>query len=325
VLDDLEAQQVVRALEPAAVEFSRKAHADLENERQRLDQHWQQRLQRARYEVELAERRYQAVDPSNRLLAASRERRWAEALGEHRHVQEDYDRFARATPRALTEAERARLAALAADLPALWSAPATTKAARKQIIRCLVAPVVVHVRCDSAVAGVTIHWIGGYHSEHAIIRPVATYARLRDLEPLMQRVHELRESGQTAPQIAEALNAEGFYPPKRSGAFTTPVVHPLRKRRGLIGNERLHHELLGRTEWWLTDLARELTMSHLKLRAWATRGWVHSRQTPVPGYWILWAAKDEVRRLRKLLAQSRRGVNSDSSELRTPKKRKGDK
>jgi hypothetical protein len=136
---------------------------------------------------------------------------------------------------------------------------------------------------------------------------------------------ELRESGQTAPQIAQALNAEGFYPPKRHGAFTTPVVHQLLKRRGLIGNERLHNELISRHEWWLTDLARELKMSHLKLRDWATRGWVHSRKTPVQGYWILWADKDEVRRLRKLLAQSRRGVNTYSSELRTPKKRKGDK
>jgi DNA invertase Pin-like site-specific DNA recombinase len=325
VLDDLVAQQVLRALEPAAVELSLKAHADIERERKRLDQHWQQRLQRVRYEVELAERRYQAVDPGNRLVAASLEKRWEEALAEQRHVQEEYDRFARETPCALTETERARIAALAADIPALWQASETTNADRKQIIRCLVEQVVVDVRCDREVVGVMIHWIGGYQSQHELIRPVATYAQLRDFEPLMNRVKELREAGQTAPQIAEALNAEGFYPPKRRGAFTTPVVHQLLKRRGLIGNERSHNELLGRNEWWLTDLARELKMSHLKLRDWASRGWVHSRQTPVQGYWILWADQGEVRRLRKLLAQSRRGVNTYSSELRTPKKRKGDK
>jgi DNA invertase Pin-like site-specific DNA recombinase len=325
VLDDLVAQQVLRVLEPAAVELSLKARADLEKERKRLDQHWQQRLQRVRYEAELAERRYQAVDPSNRLVAASLESRWEEALARQRQVQEDYDRFARETPRALTETDRARIAALASDIPALWQAPETTHADRKQIIRCLVQQVVVHVRCDSEAVGVTIHWIGGYQSQHEIIRPVATYAQLRDFEPLMNRVKELREAGQTAPQIAEALNAEGFYPPKRSGAFTTPVVHQLLKRRGLIGNERLHEELLGRNEWWLTDLARELKMSHLKLRDWANRGWVHSRKTAVQGYWILCADKEEVRRLRKLLAQSRRGVNTYSSELRTPKEPKGDK
>ena len=67
------------------------------------------------------------------------------------------------------------------------------------------------------------------------------------------------------------------------------MVRQLLKRRGLIGSERTHDELLGQDEWWLADLARELQMSHLKLRDWVIRGWVHSRQTAVQGCWILWA------------------------------------
>ena len=189
------------------------------------------------------------------------------------------------------------------------------------MIRCLVERVVVYVQCDSEFVAVTIHWAGGHESQHEIVRPVATYAQLRDFEPLMSRVEELRAAGHTAPEIAAYLNADGFYPPKRRGEFTTPVVHQLLKRRGLIGNERAHDELLDRHEWWLTDLARELQMSHLKLRDWAGRGWVHSRKTPVQGYWILWADKGEVRRLRQLLAESRRGANVYTSDLKTPKQR----
>jgi hypothetical protein len=89
----------------------------------------------------------------------------------------------------------------------------------------------------------------------------------------------------------------------------------------LIGHERDHDELLGENEWWLTDLARELKMSHNKLRAWANRGWLHSRRTPIQKRWILWADADEVTRLRTLLAQSRRGVNAYTNELKTPKER----
>ena len=65
-----------------------------------------------------------------------------------------------------------------------------------------------------------------------------------------------------------------------------------------MGNERLHSELLDQHEWWLADLARELRMSHLKLRDWITRGWLHARRTPIQGYWIAWADRDEVRRLK---------------------------
>src|SRR5439155_19611437 len=124
-----------------------------------------------------------------------------------------------------------------------------------------------------------------------------------------------------APEIAAALNAEGFRPAKAAGKFTTPIVYQLLKRRALIGNERSHDELLGEHEWWLTDLARELKMSHLKLRDWATRGWLHARRTPAQRRWILWADHDEVRRLHQLLADSRRGINAYSNELKTPKKR----
>ncbi len=322
VADALVAQQVLRALEPAALELSLKAGADVERERQCLQKHWQQRMQRARYDAELAERRYQAVDPENRLVAASLEKRWEDLLAQQQQLQEEYDRFARETPHRFTDEERARVAALSSDIPALWHAAGTSNAERKQIVRCLVERVTVHVRCDCEVVDITIRWAGGYESQHEIVRPVATYAQLSDFKRLLDRVAELRQSGHVASEIAAKLNTEGFRPPKAEGQFTTPIVYSLLKRRALIGNERTHDELLGKQEWWLTDLARELKMSHLKLRDWASRGWLHARRTPLQRRWILWADQDEVRRLRQLLADSRRGINAYSSKLKTPKKRK---
>src|SRR5262249_55548216 len=202
--------QVLRALEPAAVELSLRAHADIEQERRRLEKHWQQRRQRARYDVELAERRYQAVDPENRLVASTLEKRWEELLAQEKQLQEEYDRFLRQTPVRLSPEERARVTALTSDIPALWDAPATTNVDRKQIVRCLVERVTVHARSDSEFAGATVYWAGGYESHHEFVRPVRRYEHLRDLEPLLDRAQELREGGQTVRQIAERLNAEGF-------------------------------------------------------------------------------------------------------------------
>jgi hypothetical protein len=321
VIDELVSQQVLRALEPAAVELSLKAHADIKSERQRLEKHWQQRRQRSRYEVELAQRRYQAVDPENRLVAATLEKHWEELLTQEQQLQEDYDRFSRSAPLQLSDEDRARITALTTDIAGLWQASGTTNVDRKQIVRCLIERVVAHVRCDSEFVDATLHWAGGYQSQHEIIRPVASYAQLRDYQRLMHRLSELREAGHAAPQIAATLNAEGFHPPRHAGPFTVPVVEHLLKRRGLIGNERAHDELLDPQEWWLADLARELQMSHLKLRDWAVRGWVHSRRTPVQGYWILWADRDELLRLGKLVEHSRRGTNAYTSDLKTPKKR----
>jgi hypothetical protein len=320
-IDELVSQQVLLALQPAALELSMQARESAAGERKRLGKHWQQRLQRARYDVELAERRYQAVDPENRLVAATLEKHWEDALCEERQLHEEHDRFLRETPPQLSAEERARIEALAVDIPTLWNAEQTSNTDRKEIIRCLVERVAVQVRCDSEFVEATIHWAGGFTSQHEIIRTVGSYAQLRDFEQLMKRVQQLREAGHGASAIAERLNADGFYPPKRRGEFTATLVFNLIKRRGLIGDERSHDELLGAHEWWLTDLAQELAMSPLKLRDWAKRGWVHQRKTPLQGRWILWADRDEVRRLAQLHERSRRGVHTYTAKLRTPKRR----
>jgi DNA invertase Pin-like site-specific DNA recombinase len=316
-IDQLVSQQALRSLEPAALELSMKALDDVEKERARLDTNWQQNLKRARYEIELAERRYRVVDPENRLVAATLEKGWNEALQKERQIQEDYDRFLRESPPQLSDQERATIQALAKDIPALWSAPTTTNVERKQILRCLIDRVVVQVRCDSEHVKATIHWKGGYE----FIRPVKCYSQLGNFEALMARVIELRQAGHDAEAIAATLNQEGFRPPKHPGSFNKPMIYQLLKRRGLIGNERSHDELLGANEWWLTDLARELQMSDAKLRDWGDRGWVHYRKTLVQGYRILWADTDEVKRLKKLLAQSRRGMQGYTDDLTTPKPR----
>jgi hypothetical protein len=119
VLDDLVAQQVLRALEPAALDLSMQAQADVCQERERLDRHWRQKRQRARYDAELAERRYREVDPGNRLVAAALERQWEDALRAQREVQEESDRFARQTSLQLRGEEASRIRSLAADIPAL--------------------------------------------------------------------------------------------------------------------------------------------------------------------------------------------------------------
>ena len=321
VLDELIAQQVQAALQPAALELSLQACTDIETERQRLHKHWQQTLQRAQYDVDQAQRRYQHVDPANRLVASTLERQWEQALVTQRQIQDEYDRFQHQSPAGLSELDRGRIRQLAEDIPALWHSESTTNKDRQTIVRCLLERVVVNVPPDSEYVEVTLHWAGGHQTGHQLVRPVATYAQLRDFEGLMNRIVKLRQAGHAAGQIAQRLNTEGWHPPKRAGGFTAPVVYQLLKRRGLIGKERAHDELLAQDEWWLADLARHLRMSHGKLRDWSVRGWVHGRQTPVQQCWIIWADQEERSRLGQLLAGSRRGVNGYCETLTRPKPR----
>ena len=303
-LDDLVANLVLAALEPAALELSLAAADDLQQERARLHRLRQQELERAGYEAERARRQYDAVEPENRLVARELERRWEEALKEQRRQEEGYARFCRSQPTGLAAAEREQIRALAGDLPALWQAPGTTAADRQRIVRLLVEGVAVAVQGDSERVDVTIRWAGGDSSRHELVRPVRRYEQLAEYGRLLSRIDELRQGGLTLAEVAARLNEEGLRPPKRSPTFNSGIVTRLLAKRARSG-PRPHAlddgQLLGRHEWLLSDLARHLGMPQPTLHRWIRVGWVHARKLPTPGgHWAIWADADELERMTRL-------------------------
>jgi len=229
-IDDLVGQQVLRALQPAALELSLQALQHVHEERERLHRHWQQRLERAAQEARRAERQYQAVEPENRLVARTLEQRWEEALRAQRALQEDYDRLVREQPRQLQEGERDRIVALASDIPALWHSPETTAAERKEIVRLLVERVVVQVRADSERTTVEIAWRGGLTTRHEVVRSVSRYESLSDYPELLKRIRQLRKDGLTIAQVARQLNEEGYRTPRSRKGYTPTSVRKLWSR-----------------------------------------------------------------------------------------------
>jgi DNA invertase Pin-like site-specific DNA recombinase len=303
VLDDLVAAQVLAVLEPAALELSLEAANDIEQERARLHQNWQQRLERARYQAERAQRQYDAADPENRLVTRELERRWEEALKEQRRLEEEYARFRRHQPAGLSAGEREQIRSMARDMPALWHAPTTTTADRQRIVRLLVKEVVVTVRGESEWVDVTIHWAGGSSSRHELVRPVQRYQQMAGYERLLNRIEELREAGRTLAEVAEQLNREGFHPPKRPAMFTRAILNSLLAKRCRMGPRPRSVATAGLRddEWLLADLARKLEMPQATLHRWIRVGWVHARKLPTPGgHWVVWADVDELDRMSRL-------------------------
>ncbi|XYH93881.1 recombinase family protein [Sorangium sp. So ce1128] len=155
---------LLRALEPSALEVSMAVVADLERERAREEQLWQQRLERARYDVERARRQYDAVEPENRLVARTLERTLEERLGAEQKVQEDYRRSRAARPATLSEVERAAIRALATELPKLWNSPTTTNEQRKEVVRQLLEEARLSMEGESERVELTVRWAGGHET-----------------------------------------------------------------------------------------------------------------------------------------------------------------
>jgi DNA invertase Pin-like site-specific DNA recombinase len=323
-LETLVSQEVLLAIEPARLELSMHAIADLARERKGLDQHWQQRLERARIETDRTARQYHVVEPENRLVARELERRWEQALEGQRQLEEEYDRFLAERPRELSREERQRIEALAVDIPGLWHAPSTSTDERQEIVRCLVERITVTVRGETELVDVAIRWAGGVESRHEIRRPVRTYQQLSFFETLRDRMVELRRAGATTAEIAERLNHEGFHPPRGPDRFNRHVVNQFLTRLGLLGpkaTRRISPKDLRPGEWTITDLASKLEMPAITLRHWHYHGWVRARKSSeVGGCWILWADQEELGRLRRLRAWRRTAhQRRHPPELTTPR------
>jgi DNA invertase Pin-like site-specific DNA recombinase len=302
-LEALVAEQVLAALQPGALELSLAAMDDVLRLRQHLDTNWRQRLERARYRAQRAERQYHAVEPENRLVARSLEQQWEEALQEVRRLEEDYDRARRQQPATLTAREVGQLRALAADLPALWQAPSTTAADRKQIIRFLVESVVVAVEKRSNQVEVTLTWVGGQTSAHELVRPVLRYEQAANFDGLVARIKELRALGLSCRGVAERLNAEGYRPLRKGERFQGRIVWWILRRRspGAASRAARWRGVLQKGEWLVVELAAKLGIPKATLFAWIHRGWIHHRKPAGPGMpFVCWADADELRRLRQL-------------------------
>jgi DNA invertase Pin-like site-specific DNA recombinase len=301
-LDEFVSKQVLEALEPASLDLSLEAALNLERERDDLARLWQQRLERAAYEAERASRQYQLVEPENRLVARQLEREWEEKLGARQRLEEEHHRFERSQPRLLTAPEREAIRELASNIPALWTAPSTSSAERKEIIRQVVERVVVDAEGASERVRVAVEWVGGTRTDGEMVRPVARLEQLSYYPKLCERLATMVSEGLSAEEIAERLNGEGYRPPKRRERFGRQGVHDLLARLGLIekGSRNQRRVGLGADEWWLPELAREIGMPSVTLHTWVGRGWVRARQEDEPPRrWIIWADALELEGLRE--------------------------
>jgi hypothetical protein len=229
-LDALVTAAFLEAMEPVGMEATLAALEALEREQEAVDRHWQLRLERARYEVALAQRQYDAVDPDNRLVARELERRWNTALGALETLDSEYAVRRRTDLMPLSAAERAEIRRIAADLPGLWRAETTMPVDRKRLLRLAVAAVTVTVDRTTRRVDVVILWTGGATSTHtAFLPPVGIHATTD--AAVIARIREL-SSELPDHAIAHALNALGLRTRTGKG-WTYERVRSMRKQHGI--------------------------------------------------------------------------------------------
>jgi DNA invertase Pin-like site-specific DNA recombinase len=223
-IDQVVAACFLEAIQPAQLAVALSTLDQLEARAKQIDRQWQLRLERAQYEADLAHRRYNAVDPDNRLVARSLERDWNEKLTEAEQLQREYAALPKPTALLITPQERERILALAQNVPEVWHAPTTSQAERKQLVRYLIKDVTLTKR--EQVIEARIRWQTEALTDLTVPRPKRAADARRTDPQVVARVRELAPI-YTATQIADRLNQEGWRA-GLGGSFTASKVDWIR-------------------------------------------------------------------------------------------------
>ena len=160
-LDDAVTDRLVTAVTPLTIELALEALSSLEERDKAIAAQWRRRIERARYDADLAERRYEAVDPANRLIASTLEQRWNDAMQRLLDLEAELLRFERQNLRAVTAEQKRQILQLATDFPRLWNAPTTAARDRKRMLRLLIKDITVVKPSESKLLRLHIRWQGG--------------------------------------------------------------------------------------------------------------------------------------------------------------------
>ena len=291
------AHEILRVVEPMAIEASLEAERKRTEglrERQRIAE---LDLQQAHYEASLAERRYAACDPDNRLIAVELENSWETTLRRVQECEARLEAMHLPEPGAVVP----DLTGLAEDLKAAWNAPGVSMRARQRLVRALIADIVADVDDEAREVVLTIRWQGGQHSQLRVRKPKTGEHGCRTSDEALAVIRSM--AGRWSDDhIAASLNRMGL----RTGqdkSWTGKRVGSIRRVNGIHA-----HFAAYKDGQWLTMLeaATELGVTSHAVRRLIKTGELPARQV-VPGApWQIKAPDLQAENITRALAGRRR-------------------
>jgi DNA invertase Pin-like site-specific DNA recombinase len=241
-IDDAVVDAFFKALSPVELDAYHQVVEARQQRDEALDLAQRQQLQRLQYQVDLAERQFNQVDPGNRLVAAELERRWESALRELRTAQEAYDN-ARRQPTAvlpLSAELQSAFEAIGQQLPQIWQQGIVSQSQKKALLRCLIDKVVIH-RSQRDTVETRIVWKGSEVTAMELPIPVGSWSELSNSSELEQHILDMHQQGLDDETIAQRLTAQGYRSPLDPTRLLPSTVKGIRlKHRVFVTRSQSH-------------------------------------------------------------------------------------
>ena len=218
-------QLLMEAVTPVALEVALVVQQELQSRRQEADRLRQTQVERARYEANLAQRRYLEVDPDNRLVADALEADWNEKLRALTDAQQQYERQRESDQRVIGADQRARILALATDFHQLRENATTPDRERKRMVRSILEDVTLIRQKE-----ITVHirFKGGANKTIRLPIPPTGGEKFKTSPEVVTEIDRLLD-GCTAQRIADIFNAQSRFRPGKAGRFNRVMIGRIQK------------------------------------------------------------------------------------------------
>lgn len=191
-------------------------------------------------------------------------------------------------------------AQLASDVDVVWNDPRADIRLKKRIVRTLIEDIIADVDADASEVVMTIHWVGGVHTELRVPRrrrgkATATSTEMVDAVRSLSRIC-------TDDMIAGVLNRNGSLT-GRGNRWTRERVTSMRQYHKI----RCHSEQTQREEGWmnLTEASKFLGVSTRTLRLAIERGDIAGEHPLSDGPWVINRQQLETPRAQSVARQAK--------------------
>ena len=284
--------ELLAALAPACLAATVQAMSDTEAQFRQNLAVFERALERARFEAGRAHRQYDNVEPENRLVARTLEAVLEDKLTAVRTAENQLAAQQARRPVTLTEQETDWITTAGADLRAIFQAPATTHAQRKELIRAVITEVTVTVQDNGGddtarTCQVQIIWQGGASTRLQMPVPASGHHCRVTSEDTLDLIRRLasRYDDTTIAQILSQQNrrtATGL-------PFRKTHVRALRARHGIPGYQAPPGNVTPGCQdaavVSITEAARQLGVSTATIYRWLRDGFVAGEQLTPGAPW----------------------------------------
>jgi DNA invertase Pin-like site-specific DNA recombinase len=263
-IDDAIGKLLIEAVTPRTLEVALQVQKELESRSAEAEQLRQHEVERARYESELARRRYMRVDPDNRMVADSLEAEWNQALRALGEAKDRYEKQRQVDQACLSDEQRAAILALAKDFPRLWNDPRTPQRERKRMARLLIADVTL-LKANELRAQVRFN--GGATHTVTLPLPKPAWALRQTSSEVVSEIDRLLDD-HTDAETAKLLNDRGM----TSGGGKRFTRLRVRKTRIAYDLKDRFSRLRARGLLSLDEIAARLNVCSHTIKLWRRAG-----------------------------------------------------